>query len=77
MYYDDLFMVGESTGEPLSKAIEVVECELASQGFFALIGRNFLEACQFIYDGPSKSFALQYSAPWRPTTVLATPNPNP
>jgi len=75
MSYDALFIAGENTSEPLSKTIQVVECDLASQGFFALIGRNFLEACQFIYDGPSKSFALQYGLPWRTTSFLATPSP--
>ncbi len=75
MSYDALFIIGETTGEPLSKTVQVVESELASQGIFALIGRNFLEACQFVYDGPSKSFSLHYSPPWRPTTFLATPTP--
>jgi len=75
MSYDALFIAGEETGDPLSRTIEIVECELASQGFFALIGRNFLAACQFIYDGPRNSFALQYDNPWRPTSLLATPAP--
>ena len=75
MTYDALFIAGEETGEPLSRTIEVVECELASQGFFALIGRNFLGACQFIYAGPRNSFTLEYDAPWHPGSLLVTPAP--
>jgi hypothetical protein len=61
--YDALFIVGETTGDPFSKTIQIIECDLASEGIYALIGRNFLDACQFIYDGPKKSFTLQYDLP--------------
>jgi hypothetical protein len=71
--YDCVFIVGETTSDPISKTLEVIESELATQGFYALIGRDFLEAFQFVYDGPSRSFSLQYDAPWKPTTYLATP----
>jgi hypothetical protein len=75
MTYDALFIAGEETGEPVSKTLQIIEWELASQGILALIGRDFLAECQFIYDGPSKSFALRYETPWRPTTVIAAPTP--
>jgi hypothetical protein len=73
--YDAVFIVGESTPEPLSKTIQIVDCELASQGFFALIGRNVLDACQFTYDGPRGAFTLQYDVPGRlpSTTEMAAP----
>ncbi len=73
MTYDALFIVGENTDDPLSRTIQVVECELASQGFYALIGRDFLESCQFVYDGPARSFTIQYDAPWRPNPIVVTP----
>jgi hypothetical protein len=74
MSCDALFIAGEEASEPLSITIQVVGCELASQGFFALIGRNFLEDFRFIYDGPRRSFTLQYDAPWHPTSILANPS---
>ena len=71
--YDCLFTVGETTADPLSKTLQIIGCELASQGFYALIGRDFLEACRFVYDGPRKTFTLEYDPPLRPTTYVATP----
>jgi hypothetical protein len=73
--YDALFIAGKDTNDPLSKTIDVIGCELASQGFFALLGRNFLEACRFVYVGPDKSFSLQYGPPWRPTSFTASLSP--
>jgi hypothetical protein len=75
MSYDALFIAGEEANEPLSKTIQVVGCELASQGFYAVIGRNFLEDFRFIYDGPRRSFTLEYDVPWRPTSVFVSPTP--
>jgi hypothetical protein len=72
--YDALFIAGETSDHPLSKAIQVIECEMASQGVYALIGRNFLEDCQFVYNGPSKAFTLQWESPWRSIVVAAPAN---
>jgi hypothetical protein len=75
MSYDALFIAGEEANEPLSKTIQVVGCELASQGFYALIGKHFLEDFRFIYDGPRRSFTLEYDVSWRPTSVFVSPTP--
>ena len=39
---------------------EVIECELASQGFFALIGRDVLSRCVLTFDGPANRFILKF-----------------
>ena len=60
MTYEALVVLGEIAGKPLSKTIPVISCELATQGFFALIGRDLLQYCRLIYDGPKNSFSLEY-----------------
>jgi hypothetical protein len=60
--YEALVVLGETTRKPLSKTILVLGCELASQGFFALIGRDLLQYCRLVYDGPKNSFTLEYDA---------------
>ena len=40
--------------------LPVVSCELLSQGFHALIGRDVLAQCVFIYNGDSGWFTLAY-----------------
>ena len=49
-------------GRPGSLAVvcQVIECELASQGFFALIGRDVLSKCILTYDGPADRFILDF-----------------
>jgi hypothetical protein len=61
--HEALVILGETVGKPLSKTILILGCELASQGFFALIGRDLLQHCRFVYDGPRNSFTLEYDAP--------------
>jgi hypothetical protein len=70
--YDALFILGETLGEPLSKALQVIETDLASQGFFAIIGRDFLKECRFVYDGPSDTFTIHYRDLWRPISMATT-----
>jgi hypothetical protein len=69
--YDALFIVGETLAEPHSKAIQVVETDWASQGIYALIGRDFLSDCRLVYDGPRKSFTLEYDTPWAPASAVS------
>ena len=63
MTFEALVVLGETSGKPLSKTITVLSCELATQGFFALIGRDLLQHCRFLYDGPENSFTLEYDNP--------------
>jgi hypothetical protein len=61
--FDALVVLGETPGKPLSKTLNVISCELASQGFMALIGRDLLRYCRLVYDGPNNSFTLEYDSP--------------
>jgi hypothetical protein len=63
MTFEALVVIGETLGKPLSRTIAVISCELATQGFLALIGRDLLQYCRLIYDGPQNSFTLEYDAP--------------
>lgn len=38
----------------------VLEAPLAAQGIQALIGRDILERCLFVYDGPANTFSLSF-----------------
>ena len=40
--------------------LSVLELSLASFGYEALIGRDVLAVCYFLYRGPRKSFRLAY-----------------
>jgi predicted aspartyl protease len=40
------------------RAMPVVAADLSSQGFLGLIGRDVLEQCLLIYDGPDGTFTL-------------------
>lgn len=63
MTYDALIIIGETTDSPLRRTVPVIGCELATQGFYALIGRNILRSCRFIYDGPLETFSLEFNGP--------------
>lgn len=63
MTFEALVVLRETSRNPLSRTITVLSCELATQGFFALIGRDLLQYCRFVYDGPRNSFALEYDTP--------------
>jgi hypothetical protein len=41
-------------------AIELVERPLGATDYQALIGRDILARCQFLYDGPAGTFSLTY-----------------
>ena len=42
--------------------LPVIESDFASQGFFALIGRDVLQFRRLIYDGPTDAFELVWGA---------------
>jgi hypothetical protein len=58
--FDACFVLGEPHPNPLVLVLPVVECDFASQGFFALIGRDVLRRCVLTYDGPADSFTLAF-----------------
>ncbi len=59
--YDIGFVIPAPNGLPLfSQTMPVIACELlAAQGFHALIGRDILSQCVFVYNG-SGFFTLSY-----------------
>jgi len=40
--------------------LSVVELDLAALGYQALLGRDVLARCRFLYDGPKNTFQLRY-----------------
>ena len=58
--YDATITLGAGAPGGLSVVCDVIECEFAAQGFFALIGRDVLSKCILTYDGPADRFILEY-----------------
>lgn len=58
--YDVSIILGEGQPNPLVRNALVVEADLASQGFHALIGRDILSCCIFTFDGPAGMFRLEF-----------------
>jgi hypothetical protein len=58
--FDACLVLGEHERRPLVVTLPVIEAELASQGFFVLIGRDVLNKCTFTYDGKKNNFTLRY-----------------
>lgn len=58
--YDASFVLGETSVQPLVVTLPVIACDFATQGFFALIGRELLQHCTFTYDGPKDQFTLAF-----------------
>jgi hypothetical protein len=61
--HDAKITLGADTSTPLARTLLVVSVELASQGFFMLIGRDPLSDCRLSYDGRRKKFKLNYNFP--------------
>ena len=40
--------------------LSIVELDLAALGYQALVGRDVLARCRFLYDGPKNTFQLRY-----------------
>jgi len=58
--FDATLALGDSGSPPLAVTVQVIECEFASRGFFALIGRDILDRCILTYDGPAQTFTLSW-----------------
>jgi hypothetical protein len=58
--YDACFVLGETEATSLVLNREVIGSEFASQGFFALIGRDVLRHCRLVCDGPQERVTLEY-----------------
>ncbi len=58
--YDASLVLGENESSPLTSTVEVIQCEFASRGFYALIGRDILCRCVLTYDGPANMFHLSW-----------------
>jgi hypothetical protein len=58
--FDVCFILGESESHPLVVTASAISSEFASQGFLALIGRDILQYCRLVWDGPNGSYQLEY-----------------
>ena len=54
--FDASLVLGEGESNPLESTVEVIQCDFASRGFYALIGRDILCRCVLTYDGPANMF---------------------
>lgn len=58
--YDASIVLGETENPALVVTVGAIACELAAEGYFALIGRDVLSHCRLIYDGTEERFSLEY-----------------
>ena len=58
--FDASLVLGEGESDPLESTVEVIQCDFASRGFYALIGRDILCRCVLTYDGPANMFHLSW-----------------
>jgi hypothetical protein len=58
--FDASLVLGEGESDPLESTVEVIQCDFAGRGFYALIGRDILCRCVLTYDGPANMFHLSW-----------------
>ena len=58
--YDVCLAFAKPQVKIMSLNLPVAEASLVSQGFLALIGRDVLQHCLLVYNGPSKAFSLSF-----------------
>lgn len=58
--YDACFVFDESGPDPLVATVAVIETDFTGQGMLALIGRDILDLCTFVYDGRGGTFRLEW-----------------
>ena len=58
--YDASIILGDGKPHPRSYLLDLIETELAGQGFELLIGRDILARCVLHYDGPNGIFELTF-----------------
>ena len=51
---------GNTSANLMIRNVSGLEVDLAALGYEALIGRDILASCRFLYDGPRKRFRLGY-----------------
>ncbi len=58
--YDASVVFGDGRPHPRSYTLELIETDLASQGFELLVGRDILGRCVLHYDGPNGIFDFNF-----------------
>jgi hypothetical protein len=58
--YDVCLAFAKPQFKIITMNLPVAEAKLADQGFLALIGRDVLQHCLLVYNGPTKSFSLSF-----------------
>ncbi|MBY0527846.1 MAG: hypothetical protein K2R98_30900 [Gemmataceae bacterium] len=51
---------GDSQAQLVFRNLPVIQQPLGQLGYQALIGRDVLERCLLVYDGPAKRYTLAY-----------------
>lgn len=54
------YSVRQTLPTPLMVTLPVIECDFSTQGFQALIGRDVLHHCVFVFEGPTDTFRLEF-----------------
>jgi hypothetical protein len=58
--YDVSVVFGDGKPGPRTYTLELIETDLASQGFDLLVGRDILARCILNYDGPNGVFSIAF-----------------
>ncbi len=58
--FDACLVLGVMLPTPLMVTLPVIECDFSTQGFQALIGRDVLHHCVFVFEGPADTFRLEF-----------------
>ena len=58
--YDVCLAFAKPQVKAISMNLPVAEANLSTQGFLALIGRDVLQHCLLVYNGPLKSYSLSF-----------------
>jgi hypothetical protein len=58
--YDACVVFGDGKPDPRTYVLDLIETDLASQGFELLIGRDILARCVLNYDGPNGIFSIAF-----------------
>lgn len=61
--FDGLIAIEQVERGPLHMPLPLLATELTAGGFEVLIGRDILARCVFHYDGPHRSFSLDWATP--------------
>lgn len=68
LQYAACLIVGEGQADALVLTLPVIESDFSTRAFQVLVGRDVLQSCAFVYDGPTGRFALEWGTDRRDPT---------